>query len=369
MVGDENGDTTISQQRVCGSTSMSNSAAQLPRVSVIVPCRNEAGQIGAALTSIAAADYASDRLEIIIADGMSDDGTRDTLAAAAAADPRIRVIDNPARTTPAALNAGLAAAAGEVIVRMDAHAVYPPDYVSRLVHELVTSEADNVGGVCRTLPANDGLQATAIAIALSHRLGVGGARFRVGAEAPAWVDTVPFGCWRREVFERIGQFDEDLVRNQDDAFNARLRQAGGRIRLLPDVVIDYHARPTIAKLWRMYFEYGLFKPLACRKAGAIFSLRQLAPAALVAATLLATVGSCLSPIVGGTILLGGAALYGSALFLAAAERAVAHRRVLLIPPLVCAFAALHFSYGVGYLKGILYFCILTRRPPELVPNR
>ena len=143
---------------------------------------------------------------------------------------------------------------------------------------LEQSGADNVGGVCRTLPASDSAMAKAIAVGMSHPLGVGNSHFRIGCRPEdRWVDTVPFGCYRREVFDRIGLFDEELVRNQDDELNLRLIKHGGRILLSPRIVCKYFARDSLAKLWRMYYQYGYFKPLVVRKVGGVMTLRQLLP--------------------------------------------------------------------------------------------
>ncbi|HEY9516645.1 MAG TPA: glycosyltransferase family 2 protein, partial [Gemmatimonadaceae bacterium] len=255
----------------------------MPLVSVIIPCRNERDWIHACLTSLLRADYPSDRLEIVVVDGMSDDGTRDCIARLAAENPRIRMLDNPARITPSALNIAIANSRGDVILRADAHSRYPESYVPDLVRWLGDSGADNVGGVWITEPGGPGAMARAIAAAMSHPLGVGNAHFRIGTREPRWVDTVPFGCYRRDVFERIGLFDEDLIRNQDDELNVRLIRAGGRILLVPDVVCSYNARDSLAKLWRMYYQYGYFKPLVARKVGGVFTWRQLVPPAFVLA--------------------------------------------------------------------------------------
>ena len=221
-----------------------------PRVSIVMPCRNEAAYIGPCLDSVLATDYPLDRMEVLVADGRSDDGTREIVERCAAQHPCVRLLDNPARITPAALNTAIRVATGDVIIRMDAHGVYPRDYVPRLVRALEETGADNVGGVVITLPADDTPSARAIALAFSHPLGVGNAYFRIGVAGPRWVDTVPFGCFRRELFDRVGMFDEEMVRNQDDEFNLRLIGHGGRILLLPDVVARYYARRSLGAVAR-----------------------------------------------------------------------------------------------------------------------
>ena len=218
---------------------------------------------------------------MLVVDGMSTDGTRKIVAEFARDHPFIKLLDNPRRITPAALNIGIAQARGDIIIRVDAHSTYPPNYLSSLVAWQEKTGADNVGGAWRILPGGDTPMARAIAVGLAHPFGVGNAYYRIGASAPRWVDTVPFGCYRREVFTRIGLFDEDHVRTEDDEFNLRLRKNGGRILLVPEIVIDYYARESLPKIWRMYYYYGYFKPLVARKLGLVLSLRHLIPSLLV----------------------------------------------------------------------------------------
>ena len=220
-----------------------------------------------------------------MADGRSDDGTREILGTYAAGHSCITVLDNQQLSTPAALNLAIRSACGSVVIRMDAHVLYPPDYVRRLVEALEETGADNVGGVLETVPADDSPTARAIALGLSHRFGVGNSHFRTGTHQRREVDTVPFGCYRRETFDRIGLFDEELVRNQDDEFNFRLIARGGRVLLLPEVTCRYFARRSFGQVARMYYQYGYFKPLVARKVGRVMTVRQLVPSMLIAALL------------------------------------------------------------------------------------
>lgn len=325
--------------------------ADAPRVSVLVPCRNEAQHIGACLESVVATAYPHDRLEVLVLDGRSDDGTREIVARYAEHHPTIRLLDNPRRIVPTGLNLGIRAARGEVIVRMDAHVIYPPDYLPRLVAALRESGADNVGGVITTLPANDSPVARAIACALAHPFGVGNSYFRVGTTSPRWVDTVAFGCYRRDVFTRIGMFDEELVRNQDDEFNFRLRRAGGRILLVPDVAARYHARATRAELARMFYQYGYYKPLVARKVGRIMTLRQLAPPLFVLALALTAAAS---PWLGPARTLLGllAGVYAVAVVASAVRAASAHGWRCAWS-LATVFPVQHLGYGAGFLAGLV----------------
>jgi glycosyltransferase involved in cell wall biosynthesis len=329
-------------------------------VSIVLPCRNEAKFIASCLDSIVANDYPTERLEILVLDGMSDDGTRDIVEKHANRHPFIRLVDNPRRTAPAALNIGIARARGSVIMRMDAHTVYPANYISGLLAWLEKSGADNVGGAWITHPANDSAVAQAIAIALAHPFGVGNAHFRLGVTEPRWVDTVPFGCYRREVFDRIGMFDEELIRNQDDEFNLRLIKRGGRILLVPDVVSHYYARDSLGKLWRMYYQYGYFKPLVARKVGGVLTVRQAIPPAFVGSLLASGLLTLCWPAAGW--LLGGIALAYTGLTVSAAAALSAFRRPKCGPALCVVFPIVHLSYGLGFLKGIFDFLMLRRRP-------
>jgi hypothetical protein len=276
----------------------------------------------------------------------------------------VRLLDNPMRVTPAALNLGIAATTGDIVLRMDMHVRYPADYIRRLVDALEESGADNVGGVLRTLPGAPGPLAQAIAMALAHPFGVGNAVFRTGVRAPTWVDTVPFGCFRRELFDRLGGFDLELVRNQDDEMNGRIIRAGGRILLLPDVVVDYFARPSLGKLARMYYQYGYYKPLVVRKLGLLPTARQLVPAAVLLALAAAAVAAALAPSVGrpALALVAGAYLLGVALAATVAWWRTRQGAALL---LTAVFPVLHFSYGWGYLRGLLPAMRRARGPARV----
>lgn len=317
------------------------------------------------LDSIRLNDYAAGSVEVIVVDGASDDGTREIVETWVQQWPRVRCLDNPTGTTPAALNIGIRSATGEIIMRMDAHCHYPRDYISKLVQWLGQSGADNVGGVCRTLPGSQSSMARAIAIALSHPLGVGNSRFRIGTKGARWVDTVPFGCYRRDVFERIGLFDEELVRNQDDELNQRLLKSGGRILLVPDVTVDYYARVSIAKVARMYYQYGYFKPLVARKLGRIGTFRQIVPAAF----LFALVASLVLGIwfySARFVFAGIVGVYLGSLLVASVASAFKNdsKTAALLP---AVFSVLHFSYGWGSLRGMAHF-LFRRLPVQATPR-
>ena len=335
-------------------------SANQPFVTVLVPCRNERRYIAECLDSILATEYPADRLEVLVVDGRSDDGTRDIVADYSARHPAVRLLDNPQRITPVALNTGIRAAAGEIVIRMDAHVSYPPPYIPRLVAALGTSGADNVGGVLVTLPANDGPMARAIAVALAHPFGVGNSYFRIGVRAPRWVDTIAFFCCRKDLFTRIGMFDEELVRHQDGEFNGRLIKHGGRILLLPDVTSYYYARASLAHVSRMYFQYGYFKPIVARKLGRVMSGRQMIPPAFVAS--LVTTGLLAAWLPAAAVLFAGIAGSYAAAVLACAAFAVRQHGIRCALALTAVFPVLHLSYGFGFWRRVasLFTRVLTR---------
>lgn len=320
-----------------------------PLVSIILPCRNEARYIGRCLDTLLQTTWPHDRLELLVMDGRSEDRTREIVQQYSERYPCIRLLDNPRRIVPAALNLGIEAARGDVIVRVDAHALYPPEYIEKLVTALLTTGADNVGGPVMVLPANRSAQGRAIAVALAHPFGVGNSWFRIGSTQSRWVDTVAYGCWRRELFDKVGRFDEELVRDQDEEFNYRTVGAGGRVLLLPDAVSYYYARPTPRLAGRMLYQYGYFKPLVALKLGRVATLRQLVPPLFVAAL---AGGALLAPFSGLIRLLwfGMLLAYGTALAVAMVGTFRAHgARVALALALV--FPVLHVSYGAGFLQG------------------
>lgn len=318
-----------------------------PFVSVLLAVRNEENHIERTLAAVRQLEWPRDRLEILLVDGDSTDRTRAIAMRVAAGDPRVRLLSNPARCVAQGLNVGLAAARGDVLVRVDGHCRVPPGYVRAGVDELRRGNAECAGGPVRA--RGEGAIARAIALAMSSPFGVGGAAFR-WARHEREVDHLPFGVWRREVFEFLGGFDESLVRNQDDEFSDRLRRAGGRIRLLPGQVVDYWSRPALGGLWRQYFGYGFWKVRVIRKRGGWpSSPRHLAPAALLASL----PGGALIGAATGWWALAAVVPAAYAAFLACATLATwASRRdrtALLLPAVL---PVLHAAYGAGFLRAL-----------------
>ena len=331
-----------------------------PRISIIVPCYNEVRFIKKLLQNIVDQDYPKERVEVFIVDGISKDGTREVISGFIEVYSYIHLLDNEKRYVSFALNKGISNSTGEVIIRMDAHAEYPPDYISRLVQSLYQLNADNVGGSWITLPGNSTIKSLAIASAVSSPFGVGNAHYRLNIKTVRKVDTVPFGCYRREVFDRIGLFDEDLLRNQDDGFNTKLIQNGGKIFLIPDIKIHYYARTSVKSIWTMFYQYGLFKPLANKKVSRPATLRQFIPPVFVLFLILGAIGSLfikLVPLI--TIICLSFYLLVDLIF--SLNISVKHSQPRLIIYLPWIFLIIHISYGFGYLNGIGKFVILHQK--------
>src|SRR5262245_8865207 len=250
-----------------------------------MPVRQEAAFIRRSLGCVLAQDYPAERLEILVADGRSTDGTREAVLELQAQRPQLRLIDNPGLVVPTGLNAALRQATGEIIVRVDGHTEVASDYVRQCVLSLRATGADNVGG--RMNAVGDGAFGEAVALASSTPFGVGNARFHYSIR-DEWVDTVYMGAWPRSVFARIGVFDEELVRDQDDEFNYRLLEQGGRIWLSQNIRSRYTNRITPRALGRQYFQYGYWKVRVMQKHKKQVRLRQFVPAAFVATVAVST---------------------------------------------------------------------------------
>lgn len=330
-------------------------STEQPQVTVIVPCYNEQATIGLLLDALYGQTYPRERLEVVIADGLSEDGTREVIAAWRQTHPdlRVRVVDNPKRIIPAGLNAALRAAQGEIIVRLDAHAVPAADYVERCVRLLEAGRGDNVGGVWRIRPGGPGLMAQAIALAAAHPLGVGDARYRHANPPPGPVDTVPFGAYRRALVERIGFYDETLLTNEDYEFNARVRQHGGTVYLSPEIQAVYFARPHWRALAKQYARYGYWKAQMLRRYPHTLRWRQALPPLFVLGLLgLPLVGWWWRP--AWALWALQVALYGLALLFAGLQQAWRHRRWGLVWAVPAALATMHLAWGGAFLWGVLH---------------
>lgn len=291
-------------------------------------------------------------MEIVVADGMSTDATRQVIADFSAAHPRlaIRIVDNPRRAIPAGLNVAIRAAVGEVIVRLDAHSIPNPEYVALCVEALKAGRGDNVGGVWDILPGASTWMAESIALAAAHPIGVGDAQYRVGKSARQ-VDTVPFGAFRRSLIEKIGAFNEYLLTNEDYEFNVRIRQAGGRVWLDPRICSVYFARATLRALAAQYWRYGFWKARMLRLYPQTIRWRQLLPPAFVLGLVLLLVLGWVIP--GMWYLLAiTLGIYLAVLLAAGAQLAIRRRRKNLAIGVPLAIATMHFAWGASFLVGI-----------------
>lgn len=264
----------------------------MPRVSVIVPCYNEQDTITLLLEALLNQTFPLSEMEVIVADGLSTDQTRQRLAAFQASQPQltVRVVDNPKRNIPAGLNCAIAAAEGEIIVRLDAHSVPNAEYIQRCVQALEQGLGDNVGGVWEIQPRGSSWQARAIAAAAAHPLGVGDARYRY-TEAAQEVDTVPFGAYSKELIDQIGPYDENLLTNEDYEFNVRIRQSGRRVWLDPAIRSIYFARRNYRELAQQYLRYGYWKARMLRRYPGTVRWRQALPPAFVLSLLVLLVSA------------------------------------------------------------------------------
>ncbi len=329
-----------------------NDSQEPIHVSVVVPTYNEKDFIENCLESIMNNGYPEKYLEILVCDGMSDDGTRDIVGRMKKKYPAIHLIDNPKRHTPSGFNAGIRAAKSDVVIIMGAHAHYCKDYIRKNVERLYEYNADNVGGVLITKPRNTGLISKAIVSVLTSKFGVGNSKFRTGSNDPIEADTVFGGCYRKSVFNRIGLFNENLICSQDIEFNIRLKRAGGKILLFPDILVEYFARSRLWEFlqhnfrngfWAVYpFKYTDYMPVKIRHLIPLFFFL-----ALMGCTSFALLFDSYYLL---KLLL---VLYFSAAFYFSAMQAIKESRPINVILLPFLFFSLHLSYGAGSLLAVI----------------
>ena len=338
-----------------------NSGEQALKISLIVACRNESKHVRSFLDSVLAQDLEGFDWQIIVADGMSDDGTREIVQKCAEQNSRVIIVDNPKKIVSTGLNAAIHAASGEIILRMDAHTEYAPNYAKKCIETLRTTGADNVGGPARTKA--DGFWARAIRAAYHSRFSTGGASFHDDRYS-GYVDTVTYGCWRKATLLKLGLFDERLVRNQDDELNLRITRTGGKIWQSSEIMSWYRPRASLSALFRQYFQYGFWKVAVIRKHRIPGAVRHLVPAMFVAGNFALLVGSLLA-VSGGfrdlsrTILLvWGIILAAYCVGMVFAALAAARKfGWALLPFLPITFLVFHLSYGLGFLAGSTYWTL------------
>jgi len=332
-------------------------------ISIICPVFNEERYIEQCLESIISQDIDKNTIEVLFIDGMSTDRTRSIIQVYTEIYSFVRMIDNPNRTVPYALNIGIKESRGDILIRIDAHSYFPPNFVSTLVGYLIALNADNVGAVCITDVVNKNMKTLAIKEVLMSKFGVGNSLFRIGVKTVKEVDTVPFGCWRKSIFEKYGLFDTRLARNQDIEFNKRIIREGGKIYLVPDTYSIYYAREDFKQLAKNNFQNGKWNILTVRYTGQSnsLSLRHFIPLVFILSLMIPVVFSILnSKIIYISFL--SITIYFSFLFMS--SLIISLKKRLSILYLALSFITLHFSYGFGSLIGIIKSLSIKRSRPE-----
>lgn len=337
--------------------------SEQPFISIVIPVRNEVRYIPRCLQAVAEQDYPSDRIEVLVADGMSDDGTFELLQDWAAQAANRYVFQNPGKIVPTGLNILIPKAKGNVIIRVDGHCLIAPDYVSNCVLHLEEKCVDGVGGPMRSI--GEDLVSQVTALAMSSKFGVGNSSFRTETGQTKLADTVPFPAYTRAIIEKVGLYDEELIRNQDDEYNYRIREAGGKILLAEDVLSEYYSRGSLMKLWKQYFQYGFWKVRVLQKHPRQMSLRQFVPLAFVLALIL---NLFLSLVVSwrwlALLVLLAAYLLANLTTSIITASGQGLKKLLLLP---LAFAIIHLSYGLGFLFGLFKFWNRWRDKKGRVP--
>lgn len=325
----------------------------MKKVSIIIPCYNEQATIRLLLDALYEQTIPRANMEVLISDGMSTDDTRDEIAAFQNDHPDldVRIVDNPLRSIPAAVNRAIESSRGEIIVRLDAHSKPYPDYVERCVTALEENRGDNVGGVWEIHPGADTWISKSIAVAAAHPLGVGDALYRHAKHA-AEVDTVPFGSFNRELVDRIGYFDETLLTNEDYEFNARIRNTGGRIWLDPSIRSIYFARSSLMELMKQYWRYGFWKWRMLRRYTNTLRWRQALPPLFVLSMIVLALATVFVPLA-GVVLMGELFVYFLILMIVGLQVGLRQRMPYLFLGLPMAISVMHISWGTGLLWSIL----------------
>jgi len=330
-----------------------------PKISIIIPVRNEHNYIKDCVMQFVYQTYPKDKLEVLVLDGMSEDGTREIVTRESEIVNRkfgiiIKLLDNPKGQRASGLNIGIRNARGDVIIRIDARTVIPPDYVEKCVRMLIETGADNVGGVQKPIMVQSAglLTQEAIGLALSHPFGVGNAQFRLGKKS-GYVDTVYLGCFRREIFDKVGLFDEkSAVISEDSDINQRIRDAGGRVYLNKDIVAYYYVRDNFKDLWKLYFRYGGAKAGNLIKNKKLTAWRQLVPPTFLMVIIVLTLLSVFS-FYFLYLLLTILGTYTLADLLVSTYLSVRHKKLSLLPRLFITFSIMHFSWAFGFFSRLL----------------
>jgi len=325
-------------------------------ITTIIPCRNEEEYIGKCLDSIIANDYPKDRLEVFVVDGISEDRTREIVRNYVQKYSFIKLLDNPKKIIPAAMNIGIQNAKGEIIMKIDAHSSYEEHYISKCVKYLYEYNADNVGGMIKMVPRKNTILGKSITLCLSSPFGVGNSYFRIGSKNPIWADTAFSGCYRKEVFDRIGLYDENIARSEDMAINSKLKKSRGKILLVPDIVSYYYTRSDFSEFCKHNFDNGLWVTYPLKFGRVLFSWRHLVPLAFVLSLIGLTALSVFS-LIFLWLLLGIVGLYLLINIYFSIQIAFREKdwKYLFVMPII--FAALHLIYGLGSIWGLIKLII------------
>jgi succinoglycan biosynthesis protein ExoA len=326
----------------------------LPLISIVVLCRNEEEFIANCLDSLLANDYPKDRLEVLVADGMSQDGTRNIIESYSRTHPFVKLVDNPKKIPATAANQGVRAAKGDLVMIAGAHAFYPTDYVSKCVaYAQSYPTADNIGGVRWTESRDNTILGKSIAYVSSHRFGAGAATYHRSGTSPTWVDSVWGGCYRREVFERLGLYNETLFVGEDREFNRRLRNFGGKILQVPEINCIYYARSNFREFCRWACRMGFWPFYSDRLVERrMLSPRNFAPIALIAA-LIVSLGISFRVAAGWFSFLGILSAYILGAIVSSAPLAIRERSLYYFVTTPFIFGVTHILYAAGSIYGVL----------------
>lgn len=323
-------------------------------ISIIIPIYNEEKYIDSCLSSIVRSDIDKNGMEVFVVDGKSTDNTSNIVKEYCEKYPYIKLIINSKRIVPCAMNIAIKKAKGDFIIRLDAHSEYPPDYISKLIESAQKLDADNVGGICITKTRLITDKTKAIVAVLSNKFGVGNSYFRTGSNEIKEVDTVPFGCYKKEVFEKYGLYDERLERNQDIELNKRIKRGGGKLFLVPEIKCTYYARETYRALAKNNYQNGMWNIYTCyyTKKLSSLSFRHFIPLILVLSLLLPLLISILiwPPIIYISI----ASLTAYVLFVSIISIMLSIKDLSFIY-LFAGFTILHLSYGFGSMIGLFHY--------------
>lgn len=321
-------------------------------ISIIIPCRNEEKFVDMCLDSIIAQDYPREKLEVLVIDGTSEDKTGEILRKYTKQHSFIKVINNKKKIIPAALNIGIKNAKGEIIIRMDAHTTYPKDYISKCIYFLDKYHADAVGGVIKTIPQDNGFIGKTVVLSLSHPFGVGASSFRIGSKKPRWVNTIFSGCYKREILDNAGPLDERIELSEDLIYNLKLKRAGAKLLLVPEIISYYHPRSDFRSFCKHNFRNGTWVILPFKYIKMPVSLRHLVPLFFVLSLVVTGILGIflriflwLFLVIIGSYILSN---FYSSLKISIKKRSI---KYFLLMPII--FTTLHLTYGIGSSYGLI----------------